>query len=498
MRLIRIYFLLLVNLVAGLQEVKCQSYFFKISGDSLIDVQYSLDSVRIISQDNFILYLDSSGFLTSTPTAIPKAIQTDFELELRNGGVQIDKSLEFKHLFSGKSIRYIGPNFVATYQGLFRKHKKFSELTYSNGTIREFGDSVLVSWDGFTIFHENDFYDFTSYDTIGTEINNEPLGFTRDAYLFGNKIFLLTTEGVFSFDVKTQELTTVYRERNERIQLFFNEIGIDGKKYAFMIGLGSSRIRIFLDGTYSILETFDSPFTYYNSEQAILVFPNRIIDYPAQRTISINNNYHFIFKVDDVYYGASDNGLFAYADRSGPLQLNTIEYNARSFRITQESVYLGSVQGLYKYPFDYLRKQATSFPQKIDQTVDPIFIGFVILGVLILIGFTVLLANLNARIDNTIKSKIPKEVTRNILVEYISSNINHVSISGLCNEFNLSQKELYSYFPESSPGVVIKQTRLLKAKSLFEEGKSNSIIAAETGYSKKYLTQTILPQLRRN
>ena len=61
----------------------------------------------------------------------------------------------------------------------------------------------------------------------------------------------------------------------------------------------------------------------------------------------------------------------------------------------------------------------------------------------------------------------------------------------------MTKKKLYSYFPESSPGAVIKQMRLLKANELFQEGKSTEIIASETGYSKKYLTQTILPQLKK-
>ena len=495
MRLIRIYFLLIAFLLFDLQEVKCQSYFFKISGDSLIDVQYSLDSVRIISQDDFILYLDSSGFLTATPTATPKAIQTNFELELRNGGVQVDKSLEFQHLFHGKSIRHIGPNFVATYQGLFRKHKKFSELTYCNGSIREFGDSVLVAWDGFTVFHKDSIYDFTSYDTIGTLINERQLGFSRDAVVWGDDIFLLTTKGVFKYNTVAQNVLTVYKESNDRIQFWFDEIGLNGLRQSFMIGLGTGRYRIFKDGSYSKLEDLKTTFTYFNHEQHILLFEDQIRDYPEQREIAITNNYHYVFKVRDIYYGASDNGLFAYADRIEPLQLNAIEFNARSFRISQDTVYLGSISGLYKYPFDYLANAIKSEDES--EKLNWTLVGFTVLGILILIGFVVLLVSINQRISSAVKATLPKEVTRSVLVEYMSLNIIDVSIAELCHEFNLNQKELYSYFPESSPGATIKQMRLLKAKELFQEGKSTEIIASETGYSKKYLTQTILPQLKK-
>ena len=70
-----------------------------------------------------------------------------------------------------------------------------------------------------------------------------------------------------------------------------------------------------------------------------------------------------------------------------------------------------------------------------------------------------------------------------------------MTIANLCNEFNLNQKELYNYFPHSTPGSVIKEMRLHKAKNLFDEGKSLDIISYETGYSRKYLSQTVIPQL---
>ena len=462
----------------------------KIPGDSLINVEYLEDTVKILSRDNNILYLDSSGFPTPHPSNISKTLLSNLNISLEKGGVLIALNSTYQHLYKGKSIRHIGENYVATYHGLFENDKKFSALTYSNGTIREVGDSILVAWDGFTVFHKDSIYDFTSYDTIGTLVNNQRLGLARDAIVWGDDILFLTTKGVFRYNSLTQDVLTIYEEQNDRIQFWFEELGVSGLRQSIMIGIGSGRYRIFKDGSYVKKEDFTTTFTYFNQEQSILLFPDRIKDYPEQLEISIANNYHYVFKVGGVYFGASDYGLFAYADREHPVQLNAVEYNARSFRISEDTAYLGSISGLYKYPFEYLLHAIKSQSEDETEEVSPTLLGFIILGILILIGFIFLLVTFNSRIDGAVKSRMPQEVTKSVLLEYISSNIKDVSIAALCHEFDLNQKELYSFFPESSPGATIKQLRLYKAKQLYDEGKSSDIIASETGYSKKYLTQT--------
>lgn len=497
MRQLRIFFFVLLYYIIGLQYVIGRSYFVKIPNDSIVNVEYLTDSVRIITASNNIIYLDSIGFPTPRPSSISKTLLNTLQITLEDGGVLIASTTTYKRLYPGKSIRHIGKNYVASYDGLFNHRRKFSALTYSNGVIREVGDSVLVAWDGFTIFHKDSIYDFTSYDTIGTLINEKRLGYTRDAVVWGDDIFLLTTKGLFRYNTQSQDVQSVLIESNKRIQFWFDEIGVNGLRKSFMIGLGNGRYRIFKDGSYSKLEGFNSTFTYFNQEQSILLFEDRIRDYPEQREMAITNNYHCIFKVRGIYYGTSDNGLFAYADRIEPLQLNSIEFNARSFRISQDTVYLGSISGLYKYPFDYLANAIESKSEDESKKLNLTLIRFIILGVLILIGFIVLLVSINQRISDVVKATLPKEVTKSVLVEYISLNIKDVSIAELCHQFDLNQKKLYSYFPESSPGAVIKQMRLLKANELFQEGKSTEIIASETGYSKKYLTQTILPQLKK-
>lgn len=497
MHYLRIFFLFFICYITGLQCVIGQSFFVKIPSDSIVKVEYLSDSVRIVSANNNILYLDSSGFPVPRPSSISKTRLNALKITLQDAGVLIAPATAYKQLYYGTSIRHIGKNYVATYRGLFKNRRKFSSLTYSNGVIREVGDSVLVAWDGLTIFHKDSIYDFTSYDTIGTLINEKRLGFTRDAVVWGDDIFLLTTKGVFKYNAVSQDVQTVFIELNDRIQFFSDEIGLNGLRQSFIIGLGTGRYRIFKNGSYSKLEEFNTTFTYFNQEQSILLFEDQIRDYPEQREMAIANNYHCIFKVREIYFGVSDSGLFAYADRIDPLQLNSIEYNSRSFRITQDTVYLGSISGLYKYPFDYLTNLLEQNYREDTEVLNINLVGLIVIGFLILIGFIIVLVSINKKIEIVVKSKLPKEVTKSVLIEYISLNVRDVSIASLCQEFELNQKELYSYFPESSPGKVIKQMRFLKAKNLFEEGKSTNIIASETGYSKKYLSQIVIPQLKR-
>jgi AraC-like DNA-binding protein len=497
MRNIRIYLFLLTLFCQCFQGLKGQSYFFRISDDSITDIRFYSDSVRIISQGSIILYLDSTGFLSSAPASISKALQTEFNLTLRNGGVQIDKNIRYKTLYKGISIRHIGENFVGTYQGVFNGKKKFSELTYSNGTILESGDSVLVAWDGFTIFHEDNIYDYTQRDSSFTYVQGKNIGYSRSSCMLGNSILLLTTKGIYSLNVITKELITILEEDNDMIQHFSDEIDFRGKKISVVIGLNSKKLRVFEDGSYSVLEQYDSKITYYNAEQDILLLQDRFKDVSLNKTFQVKNTYHSVFKVNKVYFGSSDEGLFAFVDQYKPLKLSEHEYNARSFRISNDTVFLGSVSGLFAYPFNYLTKQIAEIREADIQPTNYTLLGLIILGSMVIIGFIVLLLIMNKRLSQTRVYEASKEITHSILVEYISQNIKDVSIASLCEEFNLNQKDLYAFFPGSSPGMVMRQLRLEKAKNLFNEGKSTEIIAVETGYSKKYLSQTILPQLNK-
>jgi AraC-like DNA-binding protein len=489
---------LLTLLCQFFQGLSGQSYFFKLSDDSITNISFYEDSVRILTLENNILYLGEDGFLSSEPVSISKSRQNDFQLTLLNGGVEVEKNTNYQLILFGKSIRHIGKNFIGTYDGIFKNGKKFSPLTYSSGTIREHGDSIMVCWDGFTIYHNEDSYDFTSYDSIGTIVQGERLGFTRDVQILEDHIFFLTTKGVFRLNTTTRELITVYEEPNDKIQYFDTEIGTDGKTKSFLMGVNNKRLRVFLNGNYLILDRYESKFTFFNTAQYILLLENEVKDIPKQRAFSVNRSYHCVFKINDIYFGASDDGLFAIVDENNPIQLNDIEFNARSFRISRDTVYLGSVNGLYSYPFKFLLKEVDSKKKpENNKPVNYLLLSLVVIGFIILSGFIALLVNVNKRIDKVVSKKLPAEVTKNSLMEYISLNISTISIAGLCEEFHLNQKELYRYFPESSPGAVIKQMRLFKAKSLYDEGKSTEIIALETGYSKKYLSQTILPQLRK-
>tara|TARA_B110000027_G_C16122327_1_gene303973 strand:+ start:10661 stop:12151 length:1491 start_codon:yes stop_codon:yes gene_type:complete len=492
----RLILLSISLLTSVFQRVNGQDYLFKPLNNTLTDIEYFSDSVRILFGDENILYLNSDGFLTAKPSILSKHLQENFEIQPLQGGVSVSKTSRFNYLLKGKSIRFIGENFIATYDGIFKKTEKFSNLTYSNGTVREIGDSIIAAWDGLTIFYGDSIYDYTSYDTINTYINGRRLGFTKDVISLNGRLILLTTTGIYDFHPGTNQLSTILEKDNQRIQFFDQEFSVTGKVQSITLGIDMLRVRILNDGNFFVTKTYPEAFSHYNAIQNILVLPNQIEDQPGGRIFNVPNNYHCVFKIDELYFGASDSGLFVNAESTSPQQLNAIEYNARSFRISNDTVLLGSVNGLYEYPFDYLLKKANAAATPSGFSLETNVIAFVSLIVLILVGFIVLLVFLNTKIGRVLKTSTPEVITKSVLMEYIHSNIHEVSIASLCHEFDLSQKELYNYFPESSPGAVIKNLRLLKAQNLFKEGKNTDIIAQETGYSKKYLSQTILPQLR--
>ena len=120
---------------------------------------------------------------------------------------------------------------------------------------------------------------------------------------------------------------------------------------------------------------------------------------------------------------------------------------------------------------------------------------FIPLGLLIVIYKLIKkVEKINSPSDaNTTYKRI--EVNRTVILDYINNNLSTVSILDLCNEFELSQQELYNYFKGTSPGKTIKQLRLERAKTLWKANTSIDSIAADTGYSLKYLKQKVIPTL---
>ena len=80
------------------------------------------------------------------------------------------------------------------------------------------------------------------------------------------------------------------------------------------------------------------------------------------------------------------------------------------------------------------------------------------------------------------------KATKNDIENFIENNLKDVSLSLICEHFNISIRNVYLLLKPNKPGDLIKYRREQKVKKLIEENKYTlSEIAIKTGYSLVYL-----------
>ena len=501
--------LLLSNfLILGLyyQGVRANGYVFELLNEQFVSIVEKKDSVLFLSDQKNIFYLNSSGYISSTPESTLKPIKESLHFTIIDGAIHVSNKAKLSQRFPGKSIRFTDSVYTASYSGLFKEEEPFTELTYSNGTIRTFGDSTFVSWDGFSIFTDSSTHDFTDIEgSLEVRINGKNYGYARDSYLLGTNIILATTTGYYAYDFQNDTVYVLLESSYENRSILSEGSDVEGKLHALYVADGFNTYKITKSRKVVLVKSFPKQILHFNPHQSIYVTESTVYDELIGFSFKIDQRFHAVFKVNDIYYGTSDFGL--YGDLSNaPFPIINQEFNARSFYMNDSIIQMGSVDGLYtttpEYLNSFIQQEKSKSPFAVISAMSKkanllllALVVFIPLGLLFVIYKLIKKVEKINNPSNAYTANKRIEVNRTVILDYINNNLSTVSILDLCNEFELSQQELYNYFKGTSPGKTIKQLRLERAKALWKANTSLDSIAADTGYSLKYLKQKIIPTL---
>ncbi len=488
------------------QGLGTDGYVFELLNEQFVSIVEKEDSVLFLSDQKNIFYLNSSGYISSTPESTLKPIKESLHFTIIDGAIHASNQAKLSQRFPGNSIRFTDPTYTASYSGLFKKGELFTELSYSNGTIRTFGDSTFVSWDGFSIFTDSFTYDFTDLDgALEVRINGQNYGYALDSYLLGNEIILATTTGYYAYDSEKDTVHVLLESSFDNRSILFEGPDVRGELHALYVSDGFNTYKITKSHKVVLKKSFPKKVLHFNPHQSIYVTESTVYDEPIGFSFKIDQRFHAVFKVNDIYYGTCDFGLYGDLAKS-PIPIINQEFNARSFYMNDSIIQMGSVDGLYTITPEYLNSfvqyEKSKSPIAVVSAVrEKVNLPLLALVVFIPLGLLIVIYKLIKKVEkinsssdaNTTYKRI--EVNRTVILDYINNNLSTVSILDLCNEFELSQQELYNYFKGTSPGKTIKQLRLERAKTLWKANTSIDSIAADTGYSLKYLKQKIIPTL---
>jgi hypothetical protein len=417
-----------------------------------------------------------------------------------------------KHL-NGISVRSISPTLISTYQGAFSSDSFTTVLTdepgYANGYTRDFYDKTFVCFDGLAVYENGNNIANLSYynEELRPEfgVGEQHFGFIRDIQLIGGQRYLVTTtEGVYMFDYEqlsvelieanTQGVDPVIIVQNDPAQpqesIIWYAVNGRIKGYNFPRVLASNELVVYEhkapinDGAAIIFgDGFVSPTIFLAAEDGLFR-----VTYSKNDKVELLSKE--VFKTvravnDSTLAFTNDFGLYRFDLKSSNLQLIIAEeFNKKALEIINDTLYAGSINGLYKFSLSNFLKFSTS-PKRLSMNELFKYLwrfrDFIYLATaLFLLRFTLK----KERNKSRIKSKGEIEM-------YIATNLSKVTVAELMNEFKLSYNSLNSLLKPLTAAQFIRETRKQTIRALSVQGLSIAEIAEKTGYNMQYLQKII-------
>lgn len=437
---------------------------------------------------NYLLPVSYSNY------EIPYASIDSNLLLVVNGKLYFFKKLNYIRYLKGKSIRSISQNYVGTYNGIFKNDKLQVDLpTYTNSYIREFGNQVIINFDGLSI---KDSTGITEHrGLIGNfECNGVDLGYALDVFKFNHTYILFTTKGIWRTTVKDKPTKIVEFDKEvnrmdtENTPKFIDFIESNDKEppriliYANrsleIINLNNYetvKIKTILEGAIDIKRR-DNLTCWIDKKNINILDTNNQI----KPLVSNTYDFHTLYPINDNYIVlTSDLGLFRFNIQSKELtKVIDSEFNRLALYQKNDSLLIGGVDGLIKYPIkDFINYKPLKFNSSFDDKYLIIIFLCLVIVMLLILKFnkkTIIIEDAAPSIENQING-------------FISNNLSNASVIGIQKEFNISYRQLSKIYEPIGPGKKIEQIRKEKTLEMIKNGDDITEITKATGYSVAYL-----------
>lgn len=417
------------------------------------------------------------------------------------GQLVIEHERHFSTHFSEEHVKFNDRNYVGTYHGLLHNGKliKHPRISYVDGAIRTFNDTTYICYDALGIAYQD------SVLAVKTDLKEALVSFDggetnygriQDIHKFEQDYLLLTSKGLFLSNLESIT-DTIFYTTTPTIDLYGRIVNYLNSSVEGFIG-NKYFLYQFVNKTFIVLEETTNPINDINTKENGFILTTTEGIYARKERLKeiIKGEYHGCFKIDGTYYAYSNRGLFRLIKSNNTFIEQLVfkyEFNRFSGRIDKDSLFLGSVGGLWAFPLDNLPKPILE--PKVEKSAISLY------HILWLIPIVILTYMLARNRANGSKSLNQSEIQNNIISlenirDYIRLNISSVTILNMRLYFNTSQKSLYDACAPFSPGQLIRDERTKVVKECLKQGYSIKEIADQSGFSKEYLTKTIIPRIK--
>ena len=404
--------------------------------------------------------------------------------------------------YPSPSVRSITNDLLGTYGGILDYDLKPLEgfPSYTSGKIVPVSGGVAVCWDGLTVYRDGAFVEFSNLSNGQVLIGGEELGRARELIeIDKDKWLLSSTKGVYLVDINLNTSKPIIEVNNgvePRIKyLDENKILYSAVDKLFSYNIGSGSSDLIYESEQEIIDF------YFLSGYSILfiLHENNLIEINNAK----NSTYTIIdglkeplnvFSAYNKLFVTTNFGLDIYdleSNRHYKSILND-EFNRHAYYNGADILRLGTINGYYEINLDLLNSMfylydAKSIKEPINRknNENPFLYVVLILLVVTLI-LIVQLLRVRSNTKKLIQSYSEYSVEEKIK-KYIQANISTVTLSNICDAFEVDLNELYKVFEETTPGEFIRSERIKIVKRMRREKVSEAEIAKATGFSVSYL-----------
>lgn len=416
------------------------------------------------------------------------------------GGALFEYSINnnYSHYFSGYSVRNIylenGLKLVSTYSGIFLNDTiKITNPGYSNGYFVKIRGQYYLSSDHLYAFKEP-----ATFEQIGSG-DNVFAGYSRKLVVYKNDIFSMNTKSVNRFD-SSFELLPIH----QGYEYYDMEVVGDNLLFSTQTGevfvYDGLNVRLLLKLKTRIRDIYQFKNTLYlSSEEGVYTLQG--LD-PGTLTLIAKTPFTVMVLVDAMRntWISTENGMYLLPDlkKEPILYIRDVEFNRGALTLYHDSVFAGSISGLYvidcyhavkNFLPLYLNKKQTDISEKRKK--------WGIYGTV----FFILLAGLafTYRVYSKKRAKLiipQKETTPTLTLDNIAEAIrtnNIMTVENLAEYYQTNTVQLNRQFKtfDITPGKFMKAVKINYARELLKNKVPMDEVVGKVGYSASFIRKEL-------
>lgn len=410
-----------------------------------------------------------------------------------------------KPLADTLSVRTLSQSYLGTYKGIFYKGKKLDYPNYTNGYIREFEAETFICYDGLLRIQGAD---TTRYESsMGfTQIGKDEVGKVKDIFKIDSMRYLLFSEkGLSLTDLRTgvQWIERSSGELEPRFVKAFYRDNLPVNIY-FILGNKIQKFNVLDNSSTTFLEIASNlgniKDAYFPSLSPIYLLTDNTLlqalikragaDYSVKVLAENLLGNHHIIPLTNQLLVTSNDGLSSYNldTREWIPHLLRDEFNHRAIRVTNDSLYLGTIHGYYQIAKNQIEELITTRKEEIKNEVPVKEENPQKLVIYTLIAVCVLLVSiLIFLLSRTKKPSLDQKVKAKEILDYIDAHLNEVTIVNICYHFKINPLQLNEILGDYKPGELIRKKRLDLVRKMRRDHRKEEEIAQVSGFSISYL-----------